>query len=182
MSHIPPLSKVRRTLAHLRELVADLDDDTVTELHRRAQLVAQDGYTSGSSAGRGSHGGDVADPTYAAAVRPEPFDPVRKAVAEIFAGLAEATGVLRGADRRRRYVFAAGDAERGRQSSLAGDCGACGRAVAGTEDDKLCSGYCSACRKAWERADYPERGTFERERRSTIHQAGASKGVPSRGR
>lgn len=47
-----------------------------------------------------------------------------------------------------------------------GDCTACGRYVSGATDDRLRSGYCDACRKAWERAGRPDRAAFENERRT----------------
>jgi hypothetical protein len=52
-----------------------------------------------------------------------------------------------------------------RREDPAGHCQACSRWVEGTEADRVRSGYCPACYRAWLRADRPDRARFERERR-----------------
>lgn len=44
------------------------------------------------------------------------------------------------------------------------DCEACDRPVANTPDDRLRSGYCTACYHAWRRQGMPDRVQFERNR------------------
>ncbi len=46
-----------------------------------------------------------------------------------------------------------------------GDCGACNRHLAGSGNDRLRSGYCPACYRAWRRAAQPDRSEFEAARR-----------------
>lgn len=45
----------------------------------------------------------------------------------------------------------------------AGYCGRCTQWVPGSENDRLRSGWCDACRKAWDRAGRPDRGLFEQQ-------------------
>lgn len=48
-----------------------------------------------------------------------------------------------------------------------GDCRAeCGRYCSGAAGDRLRSGFCDPCRKAWERAGRPDRATFKRLQRA----------------
>lgn len=90
-------------------------------------------------------------------------DPIPGMVAECFAELERGAALIRSAVARmvrvRRNPLA------GRQSSV-GHCRACERLVPGTPTDRLRSGYCDACRKAWERAGLSDRAAFERSRRS----------------
>jgi hypothetical protein len=53
----------------------------------------------------------------------------------------------------------------GRHTNPPTHCTACDRLVMCTSEDPIRSGYCDACRKAWERAGRPDRPTFERQRR-----------------
>lgn len=55
---------------------------------------------------------------------------------------------------------------RGRQTSTAGACVACGRDVSGSARDRLRAGFCDACRKAWEREGKPDRAAFIARRRA----------------
>lgn len=55
------------------------------------------------------------------------------------------------------------------------ECEACGRTVAGTPTDRLRSGYCDACRKAWARAGNPDRMLFQRLRHREVSAADHSK-------
>jgi hypothetical protein len=55
------------------------------------------------------------------------------------------------------------------------ECEACGRTVAGTPTDRLRSGYCDACRKAWDRAGRPDRVQFQRARHCEVSAADHSK-------
>lgn len=67
------------------------------------------------------------------------------------------------------------------QHKTAGICRACQRTVTGSDDDRLRSGYCDGCRKAWtrlmsrwtdeRRAGAPDRAEFERRRRDEADEA-----------
>ena len=165
------LAHARRHRAELLRILGSLTDDTLATLAERGRQVHRsDGFPAGGSVGSSG----IARPTEAAALagyqvddegngrwhtRP---DPVGESIAQVFASLAEALGTMRQADRLAGYVLASADAASGRQSTLAGNCGACERPVAGTPADRLVSGYCGACRKRWERAGYPDRMAFER--------------------
>ena len=153
-----------------------LTDHALADLIRRQREPAVDPYTQGA----GGRGNDVSNPTLSAVVRdaggrtytdpitgeeivtedkwPTTPDPVLDAINELLGALAEAAGILRVADTRRQYIDSI---PRGRISSLAGQCQACHRDVAGGTNDPLRSGYCDACRKAWDRAGKPDRAAFE---------------------
>lgn len=53
----------------------------------------------------------------------------------------------------------------------AGPCMACDALMPGTADNRLRSGYCPACRKAWERAGCPDRSVFRSIRQARKEQA-----------
>ena len=91
-------------------------------------------------------------------------DPVGLSIRNIFAYVAEMAGIARAMDRSLQYVAHAHDAATGRVGSLAGDCSACDRPVAGTPNDRIRSGYCPACYQAWRRLGMPDRAAFEQQR------------------
>lgn len=162
-----------------RAILDRLDDKTCAELGRRARGAVRDGFPS-SSGGGGVSTSDVSRPTEASAlvglpdvedqaddwVRHEsPADPVGDAIAEVFATMGEAVGLLLVIDGQRGYVLATGDDKRGRVSSL-GSCSCCCRDVACTPEDRLRAGFCGACYQAWVRGGRPERVGFIRDRRA----------------
>lgn len=51
----------------------------------------------------------------------------------------------------KRLIENRGDERYGRQSSLQGDCLACDKPVTGTKEDRIRSGYCPTCYRAWVR-------------------------------
>jgi hypothetical protein len=148
-----------------------LSETVLADLIRRAREPATDAYAQGE----GGRGNDISNPTLAAVTRhagarndqdtdlwDEPDDHVRAAILEVLGALAEAAGIIRLADKRLAFI---NTIPTGRINSLAGECQACQRPVAGGTADPLRSGYCNACRMAWDRAGKPDRPTFERERR-----------------
>jgi hypothetical protein len=159
------------------------------------QAVA-DGYPRGGEGGRGRQVNADGTPTSAvtsvvltaaggdgdeADNWPEPADPIVATVRRICDGMATTRRTLEAVDRLRRYVLASGDARRGRQSSLQGPCRCCYRDVLGTARDRLRTGYCQACYRAWLDAGRPgadaqepgdRRGVWERERRRWLEQHG----------
>ena len=164
-------------LARLRRIAGE----SPRPLEEGAGLGHHDAYPPGGSSGRGSKGSH-ADPTAARVEhdaggrgdkQPDTWkrapDPTGDAIVRIFAMLAvaaDAAATIHGLD---HYVDAARSEQGKRPVSLAGDCGACGRPVAGTSVDKLVSGFCGACRKAWERAGYPDRSEFAATRRRALN-------------
>ena len=96
----------------------------------------------------------------------------------VFDELATVAGLLASAGVKLTYIRHVRFAAEGRQSTTAGACQACGRDVAGTEMDRLRSGYCMACNYAWGQTAivYPDgsrglrqdRGRFERDRRQQL--------------
>jgi hypothetical protein len=178
--HLPHPDTAKRQRTRIREISSCLTDHKIDWYLNRARYAAVDAY-SGSTGGRGN---DVSRPTEAAVVRDAggriledehgndvatddnweaPADPVREHIAELFALLAEAAGISARIDKLSQYLDNDHSRAATRQSSLAGDCGRCGTTVTGAPKDKLVSGYCSRCRKAWERAGYPDRLKFERD-------------------
>lgn len=105
-------------------------------------------------------------------------DPLRANIEEIFASISEISGHAKRVHRLRQVVLHAGDKLKGRQTTLS-QCQACNRDVSNVGDDRLRSGYCDACRKAWDREPQPrDRLRFELRRRQEL--AAAAQGEPTR--
>lgn len=166
--------------ARLLELLGRLSPAVLEDLDRRARfVVAPDGFGSATGSD-GSRGSEVSRPTERAVVaRGEalPPDPVGEQIRVLFGALAEAAGVLAHAGRWLDYLQAYGDRPLVRESSLAGDCKACGRPVAGGAADPIRNGYCNSCRSAYVRwsSEHPvgedpaaHRAAFELDRRARL--------------
>jgi hypothetical protein len=132
---------------------------------------------TGGNTGRGS---DISRPTENAATRriddTPPADPIGHLVARIFGNLQAAHALLATLDHDLEVVRGYGTPA-GRTSTLAGDCHACLRPVAGGALDPIRNGYCEACHSAYRRwtnthpvTDDPaaHRHEFERHRRATL--------------
>lgn len=196
---VPRLDRLQRQRADLAEIVAALNDKTLEELHRRAQHPVADAYGAGrpeanvtasspdtpvEAAVLAEAGGGDDDPD----TWESPPDPTLEVLGELFAGMAEALGILRAVDRRRAYLLAlgpgAGDGEARRKLRAGeGECRCCERVVTGTPNDRLKSGYCPACWTAYCRDGKPGsdpqapglgRRRWERERRSNLEARRAS--------
>ena len=63
-----------------------------------------------------------------------------------------------------KVSFVVDVADRKRESTII-YCEACEREIAGTTNDRVRSGYCSACFQAWNRAGKPYRTQFEATRK-----------------
>lgn len=127
------------------ELIADLD-------HRGRFLARPDGWPPGG--GGEVRGSEVSRPVESAVVaRGEraQSDPVGDQIRRLFGALAEAAGVLAPAAHSLDFLRSYGDVAIVRESSLQGDCLCCERPVSGSANDRLRSGFCDACRKAYSR-------------------------------
>lgn len=162
-----------RNRNNLEHLLKRLTPDVLTQLDQRARFTTRpDGITNSTSEG---HTSDIARPTETAALQhldqdPQP-DPVGNQIRDLFGALSEAAGILQHAERWLDYLQAYGDQAIKRESSLAGECKACERPIAGGERDPIRNGYCDACRKAYARwtdtnpiGDDPGRHRIEYER------------------
>lgn len=208
IQHVPSLARIRRHRDLLDEALRALDDDTLEQLHARtAEPVVRDGYGTGATdvavatsttdtaveravtaiaGGREEVRDPVTDEVLVPATPdtwPGAPDPTLEVIVELFAELAEVAGTLVRVIARRDYVMALHGERRGRESSLQGECRCCDRAVAGTSSDRLKSGYCPACYKAWERDGRPGadpqlpglvRRRWERDRRARLRERQAS--------
>lgn len=137
-----------------------LTDAVIADLVRRAS-VRFDGRKTGT--GRSTF---ISDPTYTAVERnlmAKVSDPVFDTVKEISILLDEIHELAQRIETK--VAFAVGAADRKRESTII-HCEACGREIAGTPNDRVRSGYCSADFQAWVRAGRPYRTQFEAERRA----------------
>jgi hypothetical protein len=178
--HLPHPDEAKRQRSKIRELIDQLDNATIDRLLNRARHAATDAYAGGANAGSNT----VSNPTEAAVIRnaggrithddhgreiftpdtwDEGSDPTRDAIAEFFAELAEAHGLIRRLARRQQYLSTDHERAIPRASTPAGNCQCCDTLCTGAVDDKLISGYCKKCRNAWEHAGYPDRVEFQRD-------------------
>lgn len=155
-------------IAGARAVLAALDESAIYDLLRRAQFSTRpDGYAA-STRPVEIHGGGDDDPLLAAVIaRIEPgheTDPLKDNLDEIFGTLAEICGHARRIERLRSVVVNAASTVKDPQP-LGGTCQCCLRHVPNTPNDRLRSGYCDACRTAWNRAGRPDRRLWEVDRR-----------------
>lgn len=145
----------------------------ITEAYTAIELTLPDGYPSGG--GEPVSGGDTSNPTLSAVLQHERVcesiedrdnDEARRVgLAAVDASLTAAVHALRETHAALSQLTARLHTGRPEQRTNIADCEACGRTVANTPNDRLRSGYCMACRKAWDRAGRPDRVAFERARR-----------------
>jgi hypothetical protein len=183
------LSRAERDAQKLTESIEILSQyahaDVLADLYARAEeTAAVDGYPAGGGQSD-IHGGRLSDPTEEQVEKAargriiehddgteettpdtwEPYpDPLGDFVGEFQGQVSEIHGLAKLAHKRATVVLKAADSYRGRQSSLQGVCAACGRDVAGSDIDRLRSGYCDACYRSWIRAGMPDRPKFEKAR------------------
>lgn len=145
-----------------------LTDVWLEEFFRRCQETSQpDGFGGGrSEAGRVSTGAVSSSTESTAIARLEGTrlaDTQYEALMALCGHLRSVSDEIRSAGENVRFLIHVGADKEGRESTLT-DCRACDRPVAGTERDRLRSGYCSACFAAWGRAGHPDRLAFESRR------------------
>lgn len=90
----------------------------------------------------------------------------------LFGAVAGARGQTSTAYNTALVIQARADQRKGRHVT-GGDCLACERYVSGSKDDRLVTGYCEACRKAWERwredKHDPDHWAFKQWRYEQVH-------------
>lgn len=148
----------------LRDAAAALDKHGTAALKAAPTLAAR-GYSGGSGDGSGIRGSDTSDPTAAAQARGR--DQFTDIDEKLNRWLTVAHTVSTGGIHLLSTITGHADPEstdRKNRQPGAGPCNACGRDVPGTATDRLRAAWCDACRKAWERAGYPDRAQFERTR------------------
>jgi hypothetical protein len=174
-------STIRRAIRQrdeLQRILRLLTDNTIEDLERRGRHTPDpDGMPTGTSGHRCS---DINRPTeHAATARllDEPAaDPIAKLIRSIFDSLTTADHTLAHIEHSLQVIKGYGVVAE-RTGSLAGDCKACLRPVAGGHRDPIRNGYCNACRSAYLRwtdthpvGEDPaaHRHEFERHRRATL--------------
>lgn len=143
------------------------------EAYTAIELTLPDGYPSGG--GEPVSGGDIGNPTLGAVLEHERVlesiedhgaDEARRVgLAAVDTSLAVAVNALREVHAELTQITARLHAGHEAQRTNMAECQACERTVANTPKDRLRSGYCMACRKAWDRAGRPDRVAFEQTRR-----------------
>ena len=146
--------------------------------------TALDGFGAGGG-GEGRSKGTHSDPPAAIVLRKEgapddethiapdewrtaEIDRVNTLVVRLYGESLAAVTVMRRVEGLKRLIDNRGDARYGRQSSVT-DCLCCEATVTGMGEDRIKSGYCPSCYKAWERYRQvhtdPDHEMFRRARR-----------------
>lgn len=132
MIHLPRPSDAKHHRDLIRSLANQLDNGTIDTLLDRARHPQHDAWPAGTTTG-GSN--DVARPVETVVIRKaggrtqpdgtesedrwlEDDDPVRQAITELFAQLAEAAGLMRIVDQRRQWLANIHDTARGRPNTV----------------------------------------------------------------
>jgi hypothetical protein len=146
----------------------DLEQRLVTAMRRDATGTNTiDGYSaSTTSDGRG---GNELTSVEAGANRtvfgkPE-LDKIHDHAFHAVTFLVEAAGNLGALEGRLDAIDKLSAPDRKSETTGPGYCQACATFCTGAGDDRLRSGYCDACRKAWDRGGRKPRAEFERSRR-----------------
>jgi hypothetical protein len=145
----------------------------LAQAYTAIELTLPDGYPTGGS--EPVSGGDIGNPTLGAVLERERTlecveDPGgdearRVGLAAVDTSLTVAVRALREAHQELTQITARLHAGKVGERTNMADCAACERPVANTPNDRLRSGYCNACRMAWNRQGQPDRPAFERTRR-----------------
>ncbi len=171
--------RLERLMDTLVRGVQDVQSIYIVELLRRNEETAQpDGYPSGASdvVVQASSEDTTTERAALYGLPDEGVDDWRRhhvrddidtAVDQFATDLDAAARLIGRMLRTAEFVQNVKDAARGRVSSLAGVCKACGGDVSGSENDRLRNGYCNPCRAAFDRAGKPidtDRVRFEAQR------------------
>jgi len=162
--------RLAQEMVQAREILEEFNRSAIYDLLRRAQYgMKPDGYPP-STRPTEIRGQDD-DPLLATALarieHQETDDFLKQQLKEIFGTMSEISGHCKRIHRMRSVVINAGAKLKNRQSTLS-QCQCCERDVLNTPDDRIVSGYCGACLKAWDRAGRPDRLPFEINRRNEL--------------
>lgn len=101
----------------------------------------------------------------AAAERKVEADKIHEHTFHAITFLVEAAGNLGALEHRLDLIDELSSPTPANETAGTGGCQACGQHCSGAGNDRLRSGYCNACRMAWDREGRPPRADFERARR-----------------
>jgi hypothetical protein len=143
--------KVWSTVAQL------LESQLIERAHQASWQVLSDGLPRQSMGEPGGTGGGHGDPTLGAVMANEQ---TARMVDDLRAELERAESAIMHAFRLASSLASAVVAPAEADPPGAGHCQRCAVWVAGTANDRIKSGYCERCYKAWQRAGNPDRALF----------------------
>lgn len=143
--------KVWSTVAQL------LESQLIERAHQASWQVLSDGLPRQSMGEPGGSGGGHGDPTLGAVMANEQ---TARMVDDLRAELERAESAIMHAFRLASSLASAVVAPAEADPPGAGHCQRCAVWVAGTAKDRIKSGYCERCYKAWQRAGNPDRALF----------------------
>lgn len=161
MNRTPNPHQVARALRD----AADALDKHGPDALKAAPVLATRGFSGGAGDGTGRRGPDTSDPTGNAAQRGR--DQWTGIDDKLHRWLTVAYTISTGGCHLLSQITGHADptsTDRKNRHPGSGRCNACGRDVPGTANDRLRSGWCSGCKRAYERAGFPDRAAFERTR------------------
>lgn len=145
---------VLRTFETYRQI---LESQLVGRAHRSLADVLADGLPSQSMGEPGGGNGGHGDPTLGAVMANEQMT---RMLDDLRAELERAQSAVVHAFRLASSIAAQTVAPVEADPPGAGHCQRCAVWVAGTAKDRIKSGYCERCYKAWQRAGNPDRALF----------------------
>jgi hypothetical protein len=153
--------KPERIFEDIKTIRKGLDKLTLPTLAQLSRIDRYEADDVGGSSGPKPKN-QVSDPTGNRVAAKRTVDPVGDAVkaidSRLFNMAREMQTLLQQLD------YALNPRDRHRQSAVI-HCGACEREVAGTNSDRLRSGYCFSCYRKWIAQERPNRGAFEAEQK-----------------
>ena len=143
--------KVWSTVAQL------LESQLIERAHQASWQVLSDGLPRQSMGEPGGSGGGHGDPTLGAVMANEQ---TARMVDDLRAELERAESAMMHAFRLASSLASAVVAPAEAEPAGAGHCQRCAVWVSGSAKDRIKSGYCERCYKAWRRAGMPDRVLF----------------------
>lgn len=150
-------------MEYIRRLVDRLQDAGPALFQRDRETAQRDGFPAASLGGDG-RGGSEGSSTENAALGDVRFDVIHDDALACRTNVDLAIASLQNALRNTQHAKSK-STEKLSDHGPGGTCLACLREVQGTAVDRIRSGYCFACYRAWLREGKPDRLRFERARR-----------------